>query len=111
MDHKRNAQGYVHSQCACEKCERSRAHYIAMLEESARKAKCPKRAARARAFHVWLRPEQLSNGLSQRVFRFDSRAADVHEHDLVSACEGHHGNFGGSVRRDAGGAFVTLFTD
>lgn len=81
------------------------------LEEHDRRAKCPKREVRARAFRAWLQPRMLRRSLSQRVFRFDIRAADVHEHDLVSACEGHHGNFGGIVQRDAQGAVVTIYTD
>ena len=75
------------------------------------KLRCPKRGARARAFHEWLLPKMLRKGLSRRIFLFDSRALYVHDCDLISACEGHNGNFGGSVQRVASGAYVTIYTD
>jgi hypothetical protein len=82
-----------------------------LLERAHERLRCPKRAARARAFHEWLRPELRRHDRASRVFYFGVRALDVGDRDLIDACEGGTGNFGGTVHRHACGAFVTLYTD
>jgi len=88
--------------------KRTYRRWAARAEERRR---CPKRAARARAFHAWLRPDLRRRGATERTFHFGVAALDVGDRDLIDACEGGTGNFGGTVHRHACGAFVTLYTD
>lgn len=112
MTHRMTDDGrFVHSQCACATCEASRAAYIERLERAHAERLCPKRNARARAFHAWLRPALFAESLSTKTFRFNPEAGELADADLIDACEGHTGNFGGHVTRLAHGVRVTINTD